>query len=313
MNQQYNSHSDLFARVGPEFDGDQAPSINPGPTPTGAFQIEAGGAVRHLGPASSATATPTADDILGNAVDKNGTPVGRADITKDTILTVRGIQASVSSLLASGLIVKDAQGYAVGQPKAPTTAAPRPVEKTDAMPADDEAVASSISASTSQAAQNQAINDLARDGVVSEQTLKALADEMRCDPGEASAKVSQLVDGFRSQAADALAAFGDPEEIYEFAQKHHPKLLAEAIKTQAGKRSLAGYAEVGRAFISGLDKTANGRAQILGAQLEPGMRARVVSTASRPEGEVLLSYPKWPTEISWSRAVAMKLINPNRS
>ncbi|MBL8571730.1 MAG: DUF3102 domain-containing protein [Phreatobacter sp.] len=141
---------------------------------------------------------------------------------------------------------------------------------------------------------------------VSIQTLTALASEAGIEPGEAKAHMAKVQAAFVQQADKVArqAGVSDFADFTDWAWKHQPNTMREAIRTQAMLRSTEGYGALAREYMATMDQ--HDPHAILEADFGSGITAHRTQ-----EGRIYLNVPG-QGQVGWRQAVSLGLVKVSR-
>lgn len=290
-------------RVGPDADLPDT-NLGAGPHVQGAIIQEAGAPTRHI-PITKSTDVrePEPRDLLDTA-RMGGQSVPRSALTGEALVKYGNMEVKLSALEQMGVVVKGPQGYAMAEVRpaptpAPQVEGPKPEAFEDAAA---EEAAGALMGDTSPGTQAILINEYAKSGKVSETTIANIIRETGADPKHVQYAIDTVMGAFEAQAGKALAKYGDPEAVRDWAMKHRPEELKRAMKTHAATRTTSAYEAIGADYIGGLGDTPEGQALILNGNLG-SVKARLVGN------KVVVSHPtKFRGEMLWRDAVKAGLI-----
>lgn len=247
-------------------------------------------------------------DYLKTARSATGSPVSGRPLRNDDIVMVEGMETSVQNARRLGLIAENEYGKLVNAAEAADLvrqeqAEPDPSTQGEAFAkAEDEAYLAEASSKTMPGTQVSAINDLVTKGEVSRGTLERLASEAGIEPSEAQAEVSKVQGLFVDQARKVVSQVGpiDFQDFSDWAWKHSPNAIQEAIRSHAMYRQTDGYRALAREYIETMDR--HDPMAILEADFGPDVRA-----SKDRDGRVILTI-NGKGEVSWRQAVKLGLI-----
>lgn len=181
-------------------------------------------------------------DILATAKTTSGAPVmGRRPVSMEDVVTVNGMDMSVSFAVARGFLTRDAAGnisrpFAEASREAPSA----PVEARVEAPANtredarqaapdepgngaeepsefvaDEATEATMTALCAAPSAASVVYELTERGELSEGLVAKLASDLRVSPAEASTQLTQAIEGLRAAAAIATG-MTDPADQTAF-------------------------------------------------------------------------------------------------
>ena len=151
--------------------------------------------------------------------------------------------------------------------------------------------------STSGEDQLAAVHQVAETGEVSADLVATVAQGMGIEPEALQGQIGGVLEAFESQARQVIseAAGGiDSERVLEWVREHRADELNKAMIEQGTKRSTAGYANLAREYVNGLDN--HDPEAILTATFSDGITAR-----RDEQGKVILNING--QDIPWASAV----------
>ncbi|TPE42539.1 hypothetical protein FJM51_23605, partial [Amaricoccus solimangrovi] len=148
--------------------------------------------------------------LTASAISRTGTPInGRRPLQDSDMVLYRGFHVSVSYALGKGILQRDAGGNVVessARPsQAPEVAGSADAEQDTAAGAEtseddftaDDATEEAMSAITSAPSASAALDELTSSGTLSVASIGKLAADLGVSPEDASARVSQAIEGMR--------------------------------------------------------------------------------------------------------------------
>ncbi len=146
--------------------------------------------------------------------------------------------------------------------------APAPVE---ALPTDAENVMQEAVKHLSPSAADAIAAHVMTDGEVPQSILNALASKLGCEPDQAQAKLSTLTNALEQQAVSKMATLGlEGSEVADWARQHAPEAFAKAVEAHWKNGSTSGYRALAKDFALSLEKTPEGRQDLLSSELPKG-------------------------------------------
>lgn len=191
------------------------------------------------------------------------------DAKLDTIVSgpsIPGDGVRLRDALAAGFVHKNEDGsYSAG----PGTFGEKPDDKKadddkadkgdtgdgEAMSSEIEGTLNTLIEGSSSDDQLAAVHQVAEGGEVSPELIASVAQEMGIKPEDLQGQVGSVIDGFETQARDAMTkATGiDSQRILEWVWEHKMPELNKAMIEQGTQRSTAGYAALAREYLADLD------------------------------------------------------------
>ncbi|MFC6788269.1 hypothetical protein ACFQE0_00650 [Methylobacterium komagatae] len=264
----------------------------------GALSVNADGSTSFNTPRSynTANAAPSgpATGILATAKTAMGSPC-LGPITAKDIVTVQGMEVSVATAEAMGMVHKDVMGRyvettgGVEQAKAGADAENQRQEREEQLEglADPkvEADLGDLCSAVSPSLQVAAVEEIISAGAVDTTTLNRAASEAGIEPGEMQQRLDGVLKGFEAQALKAVVGYGsdDPQGFIEWAQQHRPNDLRAAGRTQVMERSTKGYEPMVREYIASMAE--HDPESVMKAQSSTGV------TVTKVKGQVLVNIP----------------------
>jgi len=269
-----------------------------------------GGRVQYTGrPDEIAPGSP-----INSAVTESGRRVTGSDITEDSVVSIKGMSMQIKSAMRAGLIERTQDGSFVvvekgqGSPmkKAPSQDAPSNDDDADMqkLATDVEDAIVDVATNASPGDVLNVLSSVAKGEDPKEAAMGRIASQLGIEPDEAYGRFETIRAGMEKQARQVVSKQGvDPDEVFDWAWKHRPEMMQQAIKAQATQRTTKGYRQIAKAYLE--NNNPHSADDILNAELPKGVTARKL-----PNGKVALNVRG--VEVEFEQAVRMGWITVNR-
>lgn len=253
---------------------------------------------------STVTRISSADIGAGNelqAVSATGRPLAPSEIKPDSLVTINGQTLKAALAERLGFITRDASGYRINAAAAPVSA-PQSTQQTRSdegaaspAPALPEAAAASLEALNAggQDTHSAAVEYL-DSGALSASATARLAGRLGIEPEAVAAHVSNVAEGFRSQAASLVGG----SEVLDLAAHLEPALADRVARDHALKGDVSGYAALA---AKATDHVISNAVNV--ESTDADIRVRTIS------GKHLVSGPGIPGEIDLRQAVRLGFVS----
>jgi hypothetical protein len=254
------SNYQSYSTATPELSQD-APQDNLSGQPSGTHSISINGDISTSN--HSQTARVTSSDLIQNTGDwrstgrtQIGIPTNQIDA--DTIVTIKGVDGTVSSFIKAGVLTSDGKNFELTEVQQGSTQ-DSPKDSFEIPPSDDfnQAIDNAIapfSDSVLSSAIPRAIDAIAN-GADIDSLVTELSHMAGIDQGETKERFEYVSKAFEEQANALLSSklgldSADRNELYEWARSSNQgrQLLKDAVTTQVNGNSVRGWHNLYEAF-----------------------------------------------------------------